>query len=209
MLPGLPPSLPPALVVMALPAESDGVFEAAGVPVVYCGVGKVNAAVTLMRELCRYRHAGESLPLILNVGTAGSRIHPTGTLVSCHEFVQRDMDVRGLGFVLGATPFDAVPATLTFPPEFTHLPSAVCGSGDSFATVDGEVPCGVVDMEAYALAKVCWLENARFACAKYVSDGADHAAGDDWQSNVHRAAGEFLALFRRVSGASASAGPRA
>ena len=31
--------LPKTLVVMALAAESAGVFEAAGVPVLYCGVG--------------------------------------------------------------------------------------------------------------------------------------------------------------------------
>ena len=41
------PELPPILIVMALAAESDGVFEAARIPVLYCGVGKVNAAVAL------------------------------------------------------------------------------------------------------------------------------------------------------------------
>jgi adenosylhomocysteine nucleosidase len=54
-------------------------------------------------------------------------------------------------------------------------------------------------MEAYALAKVCWLEGAQFACVKYVTDGADHAAAADWQNNVHKAAGEFLNLYRAVS----------
>jgi hypothetical protein len=45
--------LPRLLVVMALAAESAGVFENARVPVLYCGVGKVNAAIVLMRELRR------------------------------------------------------------------------------------------------------------------------------------------------------------
>jgi adenosylhomocysteine nucleosidase len=53
-------------------------------------------------------------------------------------------------------------------------------------------------MEAYALAKVCWYEKALFACAKYVSDGADHAAADDWQRNQHKAADEFLSLYLGV-----------
>jgi len=190
--------LSPILVVMALVAESDGVFEAAGIPVLYCGVGKVNAAIALTRELRRYLHAGHRLPLVLNVGSAGSRVHSTGSLVSCHEFVQRDMDVSGLGFALGVTPFDDAPAMLTFERRFGHLPSAVCGSGDSFATSACAVECGVVDMEAYALAKVCWLEGARFACVKYVTDGADHAAADHWRDNVHKAAEEFLRLYLRV-----------
>jgi adenosylhomocysteine nucleosidase len=191
--------LPNVLVVMALPAESAGVFEAAGVPVLYCGVGKVNAAITLTRELGRYLHEAQPLPLVLNFGSAGSRVLDTGTLAGCHEFVQRDMDVRGLGFSLGVTPFDPAPTRLRFPPRFPDLPAALCGSGDSFATTASEVDCAVVDMEAYALAKVCWLEKAPFGCVKYVTDGADHAAPDHWQRNVHRAAEEFLALYRGIN----------
>jgi hypothetical protein len=64
---------PAVRVVMALQAESAGVFAAAGVPVLYCGVGKVNAAIALTRELARYRHAGAPLPLVANFGSAGSR----------------------------------------------------------------------------------------------------------------------------------------
>jgi adenosylhomocysteine nucleosidase len=69
----------------------------------------------------------------------------------------------------------------------------------------GAAACDVIDMEAYALAKVCWLEGAAFACAKYISDGADAQAAADWQSNVHRAAGEFLDLYRDVSDSSGGA----
>jgi len=183
---------------MALPAESDGVFEEAGVAVLYCGVGKVNAAMMLTRDLCGYAQAGRPPPLVVNFGTAGSRIHRTGALVSCHEFIQRDMDVRGLGFALGVTPFDPSPATLEFEPVFRELPAAVCGSGDSFATVECDSGCAVLDMEAYALAKASRLGGANFACVKYVTDGADHAAAADWQNNVHKAAGEFLRLYRSV-----------
>lgn len=191
--------LPRTLVVIALRMESSGVFEAAGVPVLYCGVGKVNAAIALTKELSRYAHRGEEMPLVLNFGSAGSRCFAPGTLVACQEFVQRDMDVSGLGFALGVTPYDEAPSALTFEPVFSGLPAAVCGSGDSFATAEIEVDCGVIDMEAYALAKVCWHENARFACVKYVTDGADHAAADDWLRSVHAAAEEFLQLFRSLA----------
>jgi adenosylhomocysteine nucleosidase len=145
------------------------------------------------------------MPLVLNFGSAGSRRFDTGTLVACHQFVQRDMSVSALGFAPGVTPYDESPPCLTFEPLFKLLPPAVCGSGDSFATgatdLDGAVAdrqCDVVDMEAYALAKVCWQEHAAFACAKYVSDGADHTAAIEWQSNVHRAAEEFLRLYLSV-----------
>src|SRR5258708_1968266 len=189
------PDLPRIIVVMALRVESSGVFEAAEVPVLYCGVGKVNAAIALTEELSRYAHRGHDMPLVVNFGSAGSRCHASGTLVACHEFVQRDMDVRARVFAFGVTPYDEAPARLSFDPVF-QLPAAICGSGDSFATADVVVDCAVVDMEAYALAKVCWHENARFACVKYVTDGADHAAADDWQRNVHMAAEQFLQLYR-------------
>ena len=103
-----------------------------------------------------------------------------------------------LGFALGVTPFDDAPMRLVFEPRFRHLPAALCGTGDSFATSACSVDCDVIDMEAYALAKACWPGGARFACAKYVTDGADHAAGHHWQSNVHKAAEPFLSLYRSV-----------
>lgn len=190
--------LPRIIVVMALRVESSGVFDAAGVPVLYSGVGKVNAAIALTRELSRYTHRGADMPMVVNFGSAGSRCHASGTLVACHEFVQRDMDVRALGFALGITPYDEAPARLSFDPVF-QLPAAVCGSGDSFATAESDVECAVVDMEAYALAKVCWNESAKFACVKYVTDGADTSAANDWQRNVHKAAEEFLRLFRGLN----------
>src|SRR5580700_1100058 len=138
-MPTSTPELPRTLIVVALRGESQGVFEAAGIPVLYCGVGKVNAAFALARELARYTLHGLKMPQVLNFGSAGSRRHAAGTLVGCHEFVQRDMDVRGLGFELGVTPYDEAPSCLRFEPVFKHLPQAVCGSGDSFETAATEV----------------------------------------------------------------------
>lgn len=182
---------------MALEIESQGVFERAGVPVLYTGLGKVNAALSLMRALREYRHDGQALPLVLNFGTAGSHSLPSGTLVACQSFVQRDMDVSGLGFALGVTPFEEVPAQLDFPVVFEQLPAALCGSGDSFQMGVAKLHCAVIDMEAYALAKVCRLEGARFGCVKYVTDAADTAAASDWQNNLPRAATAFWQLYRR------------
>lgn len=190
---------PAPLVVIALQVESQGVFEAAGIPVLYTGVGKINAAWTLTRKLAEYRQTGEPLPLVLNFGTAGSRSFPTHSLVACTAFVQHDMDVSGLGFARGTTPFDETPARLEFPVVFADLQHAECGSGDAFVTGEPSVRCEVVDMEAYALAKVCTLEHAQFACVKYVTDGADHSAGDDWSTNLHRAAAQFLECYKRLT----------
>ena len=187
------------LVVMALEIESQGVFQAAGIPVLYTGVGKVNAAHALTRKLAEYRHTNRALPHVVNFGTAGSHTFSTGDVVACNAFVQRDMDVTALGFAVGTTPFDSSPPRLEFPESLSRLPHGVCSSADAFETRGPAVKCDVLDMEAYALAKVCWLEKARFTCVKYVTDGADHAAANDWQANLPKAAAEFLKIYLEIS----------
>ena len=106
-----------------------------------------------------------------------------------------------LGFELGVTPYDEAPARLRFEPVFGQLPAAVCGSGDSVAHWTIGMECAMLlDNQGYALAKVCWRERAAStACAKVcMSDGADHAAADDWRRNLHKAADDFLGLYRGV-----------
>jgi adenosylhomocysteine nucleosidase len=184
------------LVAMALPAEGAGRFEAAGIEVLYTGIGKINAAIALTHRLALACRDGAPPPLVVNFGTAGSANLPARTLVACRRFVDRDMDVGALGFAPGVTPFDELPPVLEFAPAFPDLPEAVCGSGDSFATAHGGFDCDVVDMEAYALAKACKRAGAPFACAKYVSDGAGQDAAEQWRSNVAGAADRFVALYR-------------
>lgn len=186
------------LIVMALRFEAQDVFDRAGIPVLYTGVGKVNAAMVLSQALSGCRHAGNPLPHVVNFGSAGSQRLATGSLVACTAFQQRDMDVSGLGFAPGITPYEDIPAVIEFPTPFRGLPTATCGTGDSFETGTRTLTSDVVDMEAYALAKVCLVEGAAFACAKFVSDGADHAAASDWQANQHRAAEQFLNLYRQL-----------
>src|SRR5690242_689863 len=100
------------LIVMALPQESRGQLEQAGARVLYTGVGKVNAAASLARRLAELRCEGKPVSHVVNLGTAGSRSVRAHTLVACNRFAQRDMDVSGMGFERGVTPFDSVPAVL-------------------------------------------------------------------------------------------------
>jgi|SRR6187402_994689 len=190
------------LVVIALELEGQGLFEQAGVSVLYTGLGKVNAALGLGRRLSALRAQGALPNLVVNFGTAGSRTFATGSVIACRQFVQRDMDVTGLGFALGETPFETLPATLSFPAVFEGLPEGVCGTGDRFETGAAGLACDVIDMEAYALAKASLAEDVPFACAKYISDGADHAAADDWQASLPKAARAFWQLYQTLLGQS-------
>jgi adenosylhomocysteine nucleosidase len=190
---------PDLLVVMALPVESQEVLEGAGITVLYTGVGKVNATLSLGRRLTEYRCAGRPLPTVVNFGSAGSHRYPKGTVVKCQKFVQRDFDASALGFLPGVTPFDAVPAVISFDQDNPADGTAVCGTGDSFETGPARVLCDVVDMEAYALAKVCWVESARFVCIKYITDGADTTSAEDWTNNLHLAGVEFLHAYQALA----------
>jgi hypothetical protein len=57
---------------------------------------------------------------------------------------------------------------------------------------------GFVPSPAAHLATVCAVHGAGFASVKYVTDGVDHASATDWQENVHKAADDFLRLFRTL-----------
>ncbi len=184
---------------MALPQESRGLLESAGAAVLYTGVGKVNAAIGLTQRLAQIGMSGATPPLVINLGTAGSRSIAAHTLVACNRFSQRDMDVSGLGFAPGETPFDATPPVLEFPVEFPDLPQTLCSTADSFATHLHTVAGDVVDMEAFALARVCVSFGARFACAKYITDGADSDSATHWEAALEHAARKFAGLYARVA----------
>jgi adenosylhomocysteine nucleosidase len=176
------------LIVMALESESQGRIEMLGHTVLYCGVGKVNAAYQLTRALHATRASNRDFSYVLNLGSAGSSRFARGTVVAASQFLQRDMDATGLGFLQGETPFDALPRMITATPLFPHLPHGLCSSGDAFLQGPCPVQGEIIDMEAYALAKVCQYEQIPFACVKYITDGADASASGDWEANLAQAA---------------------
>lgn len=192
-------SAPKLLIVMALPQESRGRLEAAGADLLYTGVGKVNAASNLARRLAEIRCRGAALPRVVNLGTAGSRRLSAHSLVACNRFQQRDMDVSGLGFAPGATPFDDAPPVLEFPPVLPEIPQHVCSTADSFATHRHEIAGDVVDMEAFALARVCLAERTSFGCFKYVTDGADADSAAHWEAALDAASLAFAAIYRKLA----------
>ena len=54
-------------------------------------------------------------------------------------------------------------------------------------------------MEAYALAKICKLENIAFRCFKYITDNADEAASTDWVKNCENGAKLFKHKLKELN----------
>lgn len=186
-------SLDDVLFSFALPAEAAEVFESHHT--VITGIGKVNAAYELAKAIQIKRPA-----LIVNLGSAGSNFFKKGEVVCCTKFIQRDMDVRGLGYAQYETPLSGIPPLLEYGLTMDGVNVATCGTGDNFEMGHSATAYNVVDMEAYAIALIAMKEQIPFLCLKYISDGADDNAAEDWLVQVHKAAvayGELLQLRKQ------------
>ena len=154
----------------------------------YTGVGKINASIKTLEIIKDY-----SPTQIINYGTAGSLNKTLKGLVEVNKFFQRDMDASPLGLKIGQTPFDDIEEI-----KFGNGGYS-CGTGDSFATQTPKLKTDLVDMEAYAIAKICHLKNIKFRCFKYISDYADGGANDDWIKNVSMGKKLFIKRIRDLA----------
>jgi adenosylhomocysteine nucleosidase len=180
--------------LMALPDESQQLFEHAGIQVHYSGIGKINACFKAY-ELIMH-HGCDTL---INLGSAGSTHFARHQLVEVSRFVQRDMDVSALGFAVGTTPMDQDwGGAIDLEPYFADMAHGVCGTGDNFETESAKSGYNLVDMEGYAIAKVCKKLGVRLISIKYISDGADASAGGDWQDNLLLGAQKLLQCYQSI-----------
>src|SRR5690625_4823030 len=177
------------LFTFALESEAADLFNEYNLLI--CGIGKVNASYHLMKAIQRKRPS-----VIVNLGSAGSNHLKKVEIVCCTKFIQRDMDVRCLGFDQYETPLSGVPSVLEYGLKMDGVPEAICGTGDNFEMTHSAAIYNVVDMEAYALALIAMKERIPFLCLKYISDGADDQAAEDWSVEVHRAAVAFADVLK-------------
>jgi len=147
----------------------------------YTGVGKINATYNLTKLI-----HDQKPEEVINFGTAGAVAKNLSGVIECTKFYQRDMDVTALmNLKIGQTPFDNIGEIVISKNGYS------CGTGDSFVTKLIPIKVDVVDMEAYALAKVCKLEKINFRCFKFISDNADSSASIDWTENCKKGAKLF------------------
>jgi len=184
------------VILTALESELNAADAPPGVEVVYCGVGKVNAALHTTQRIL----AGKP-GLVINFGTAG-KIDPLHDgLLEVAAVVQRDMMAMPLA-PRGVTPLvDAAeqPARLE-----SGYPGVVCGTGDSFVTASDDwllrEKVDLVDMELFAIARVCRHFGVPWRAFKLITDGADDDSARDWQDKVHLGAELFWRHLPQVIG---------
>ena len=152
--------------------------------IVYSGVGKINATRTLTEQILKNKP-----DLVVNVGTAGSlKPHLSGSFV-VRDVIEHDMSAEPLA-PRGSTPFDS-----TSPIFSSDLGNVRCATGDSFVTeVDPwliESSVDLVDMELFAIAKICGFYGVKWRSLKYVSDYVDENSAENWIHSLERASREI------------------
>ena len=171
------------LLVVALEDEYPTSLSRSNCGLIHTGVGKVNATLTLTKALSTWREP--NLPNVINYGTAGSVNNKHTGLVEVDVLIQRDMITEPLS-PRGIVPYDTSKYCGAI--MLNSNTNITCGTGDSFVTEKDPwfdySNVDIVDMEAYALARVCRDFGVNFRCFKYISDSADENAQDSWQKNI-------------------------
>ena len=172
--------------------------------ILFTGVGKINAT----HVLTRYLERNPNIKTVINYGTAGGVYGvKKGEVIKCTSFVQGDMDcgelVGGPGTTFGDN--SIIKGMLEFGDD-----GYVCRTQDQFVDdVDAldvleytmlGARFNCVDMEAYALAKVCAMMERNFICYKYISDDANKDADNEWKTNISNGEPKFYEILQQEHG---------
>lgn len=131
--------------------------------VIFTGVGKVNAAIATMQAVIELQP-----DLVVNIGTCGSNRKDLSGLIEVGVFKNKDDTFNDETIV-----FDSTKYNISTSDSFQHKRS---GSD-------------LVDMESFAIAKVCKVYGIRFRCFKYITDYPESNSLGDWQDNISK--GDF------------------
>ncbi len=142
--------------------------------VLYTGIGKINAAMATQWLIDNY-----DVHEIINVGTAGGNPNKVsaGRVYNIGRVIDRDWNIP------------SAPRLEIVISETVDLES--CYTGDSFVT-DWNNDYGIVDMESFAIAKVCKENKIPFRCYKYISDTGNDG---EWQESLEKCNKTFNKMF--------------
>jgi adenosylhomocysteine nucleosidase len=165
--------------IVAVPDEVDTQGKILEYPVIFSGVGKINATMTAMSAL----HLGYNE--IINIGSCGSLKLPVGKIAKVGQVFQ-DIDATPLD-KYGSTPFDANSKQIIldtnsdiscFTTDYFYDNNQLSKYSPYYLEMIEK--CSIFDMECFAIAKICKRYNVKFSSYKWISDDGDHS---HWKEN--------------------------
>jgi len=188
------------LYVMAVNAEYGPHLKRRITPL-FTGVGPIEASMSLTRALSELK-ANNQLPnLIISLGSAGSRELVQTEIYQATSVSYRDMDASFLGFEKGKTPYLDLPAKLELTPQIPGLKKASLStgakviSGSDYDAIDAQM----VDMESFALKRVCQTFDLPLIALRGISDGEEELSGHhNWTQYLHIIDKKLAAIIDRL-----------
>ncbi|MBA4796248.1 MAG: 5'-methylthioadenosine/S-adenosylhomocysteine nucleosidase [Rhizobiales bacterium] len=175
------------LFVMAADAEY-GVFLRTRISPLMTGVGPVEAAIVLTRELARLASHDDLPDLVVSLGSAGSATLEQAEIYQVSAVSYRDMDASAFGFEKGKTPFLDLPVSVDLPLRIPGIQTATLStganvvSGAAYQSIDADM----VDMETFAILRACQSFGVPLIGLRGISDGRhDVNHIDDWTQYLH------------------------
>ena len=177
--------------IVALKEETKGLENLLGIPVFYCGVGKINSSIKTVDLI------NDGFSEIINIGSCGSTKFPIGTILKIGKVFQ---DIDGSPICdYGHTPFEINSESIQLSPDS----EITCFTTDYFYDTNQKEKyssnflkkideTSVVDMECFSIAKVCKIKNIKFSSYKWVSDSGGF---DEWITNCEIGLKNFKSYF--------------
>jgi adenosylhomocysteine nucleosidase len=191
-----------------------GSFEGKEVVLLKSGIGKVNAAVSTTLLLSQFQPE-----YVINIGSAGGfdpDLH-VGDVVISDQVVHHDVDVTAFGYVMGQVP--NMPATYAANTDLVNQAKkalqtvtqvqakvGLIGTGDSFMNDPVRVEAVrtifpelvAVEMEAAAVAQVCFKFGTPFVVVRSLSDIAGKESPQSFEEYLQVAAENSSLMIQKM-----------
>lgn len=193
---------------------TTGTYEGQEIVMLKSGIGKVNAAMSTTILMHHFKPE-----IVINTGSAGGFDEnlEVGSIVISDEVIHHDVDVTAFGYDMGQVP--QMPATYHSNPELIELaekavkeleeyPYAIglIATGDSFMSdpdrvelVRSQFPTmKAAEMEAAAVAQVCYQFDTAFVVIRALSDIAGKESSISFDEFLPKAAAHSTKIVLRV-----------
>jgi|LakMenEpi03Aug12_release.lakeMendotaPanAssembly.Ray.scaffolds.fasta_scaffold89324_5 adenosylhomocysteine nucleosidase len=175
--------------LVALEEELSGLKEINAIPIIYCGVGKINASIGVFNAI------NLGFDEIINIGSCGSKNHKVGDVLKIGK-VYQDIDITPI-FDYGDNSKNEKEIIID------DNYSITCFTTDTFYDdsknkhlsknyLDSISKYSVFDMELFSIAQVCKQFNIGLSSYKWVSDDGGY---ESWKKNCKIGFDSFLKVF--------------